>query len=138
MYADLTRFDFSLIVIWFVAVVTVFLGALWTRYEFVKTLTPKKTVLRLNSNNVLSYQVQTNQTTSESSTANNSGVDSTTDQLTPRASKTAQKDSSKDENVTIQIGYVSILVLLVFVVGMLLLLYFFYNVMSKTYFKLIT
>lgn len=43
----------------------------------------------------------------------------------------SKKDNDKNQPITIQIGIVSILILLVFVVGMLLLLYFFYSVMSK-------
>jgi hypothetical protein len=53
-------------------------------------------------------------------------------QLTDSNKNKASIDDSKEQNTTIHISYVSILILLVFVVGMLLMLYFFYNVMSKS------
>lgn len=34
MSHDKTRFDYSLIVIWIIAILTIFLGSLWTHYEF--------------------------------------------------------------------------------------------------------
>jgi hypothetical protein len=53
-------------------------------------------------------------------------------QLTNLNKNKVTPKNSQDQNTTIHIGYFSILILLVFVVGMLLMLYFFYNVMSKT------
>jgi hypothetical protein len=38
MSRDSDKFDYSLIVIWFVALFTIVFGALWTRMEFIKRL----------------------------------------------------------------------------------------------------
>ena len=48
-------------------------------------------------------------------------------------SKKTQDKNNEEQITTISVGYVSIFVLLVFVVGILLLLYFFYDYMSKVF-----
>ncbi len=46
-----------------------------------------------------------------------------------------KSDESKHQNITtINVGWVSILIVLIFVVGMLLLLYYFFNIMSNYFF----
>lgn len=108
------KFDWSLIVIWFIALLSVFLGALWTRLEFIKLLTKKKDPNDLNE--VISDEQ----------------IDETT-RIT-RAKKAAKQKKKEEEEkslITLNVGYVSIFVLLMIVCAILLLLYFFYNIMSK-------
>lgn len=79
------------------------------------------------------YQIQVDQTVGDDLT--NEIADQQVDRdnvvIENQVAAKSKKESDKNQPVTIQIGLVSILILLVFVVGMLLLLYFFYNVMSK-------
>ena len=113
--------------------------------NFALSLHPKNNKNR--SNEINAYQEQINQaisTANDKSLAEPSPVDaarrnSLVNSATHLAidtslivsnTKTASSDQ-KESQTTIQIGFMSILVLFLFVVGMLLLLYFFYNVVSK-------
>ncbi len=105
------KFDWSLIVIWFIALVTVFLGALWSRLEFNQLLpkSPDNSFLNGSDDDL---------------------VDEAT--LAARAKKAAKQKKKEEEDkslITLSVSYLSIFVLLVIVCMILLLLYFFYNVM---------
>lgn len=62
------RFDYSLIVIWLVALSTIFFGALWTKHEFRKTINRTKKAQNETDNNITST---TNDPTSSASTNGN-------------------------------------------------------------------
>ena len=110
------KFDISLIAIWLVAVLTIFLGALWTKHEFHVSLAK------------IEYEAVNKVESNQNLVTNTEPGD---EQPAPKE-KTEHKNSDDEQNITtISVGYMSIFVLLVFVVSILLLLYFFYNVMSE-------
>jgi len=129
-----SRFDISLIVIWLIAIVTIILGALWTKLEFGISLTKleeeaKTSNVDSNENLVDSKSVATINAADVSELEANRNLEATS------TSKRAQDKNNEEQITTISVGYVSIFVLLVFVVGILLLLYFFYDYMSKFFQK---
>ena len=114
------KFDASLIVIWFIALLAVFIGSMWTKHEFKKML-PNQTgnVIKRSESN-------------EDMVQNNS-VDETT-RINEQARLDKKQRKKEEENkslITLNVSYMAIFVLLIIVVTMLLLLYFFYNVMSN-------
>lgn len=138
MTSDVNRFDFSLIVIWLIAVLVILAGALWTKHEFKKSLIS-------TANEQSTKKVQQIRTNSDENLVNNDNSDPTSptnaqiisDQENTKTHNITDDDQNSSSNnnknlITISIGYATILILLVFVVGMLLLLYFFYNIMSKS------
>ena len=122
-----SRFDFSLIIIWMIAIVTIILGALWTKVEF------RVSLLKLNEgakNNVDSNENLVDSKTNQSNNAAEPGQLEANRQDGPILS--AKKNNNSEEQITtISVGYLSILFMLIFVVAILLLLYFFYDYMSK-------
>jgi uncharacterized integral membrane protein len=130
MNGDTSRFDFSLIVIWLIAILTVVLGALWTKHEFYLTLNKQS-----EGSDAAKIESNENLVNNNNNSANQTLNDSNRDESAKEAKKLS-KDKKNEENEnrqlsTITIGYLSIFILLLFVVGILLLLYFFYKVMSK-------
>lgn len=155
---DTDKLDFSLIVIWFVALFAILTGALWTRYEFKISLdtnnratkheedqqVQQSEITQINTNN-------NNDNTNESKIANNSNDLSLNNNArlfhksnsksqrskknqTNQNNRTNNKQDLDDKNLTtISVGYFAIFILLIFVVSMLLLLYFFYNIMSNEF-----
>ncbi len=87
-------------------------------------------------NNSASNHNQSNETADQSSQQsdnNTNSLDGNSPNKTNLIQKPkADKNHDDDKNITtINVGWISILVVLIFVVGMLLLLYYFFNVMSK-------
>lgn len=164
--SDLSKFDFSLIVIWIIAVVVIILGGLWTKHEFKIMLSKHAEQHTNNDDGTLSSNSAQNENLfngarHESSPASpdsnkvsdvNAGKTATTTTPTRQQQETSlgelesgganslKKASNNNDKhqITISIGYISVFVLLIIVVLMLLLLYFFYNVMSKIHFFLNT
>lgn len=129
MNGDTSRFDFSLIVIWLVAILTIILGALWTKHEFYLTLTKQSD--SLDTNKIESNENLVNNNSSANQTLNESNRNESTKETKKLSSAKKNDENDQKQLSTITISYLSIFVLLLFVVGILLMLYFFYNVMSK-------
>lgn len=111
--SDLSRFDGSLLVIWAIASLTIILGGIWTRHEFnIKLEKPNSSGL---TNQNFTDEVNDNQINTSNLIENEEN----------------KNDDDHKHSLTISVGYWSILVLLVFVVGMLLMLYYFFDYMSK-------
>ena len=145
---DTDKLDFSLIVIWFVALFAILTGALWTRYEFKISLdtnnrTEKQEEEQEQAQQSEITQINTNNT-NESKIANSNDLSlnnsarlfhksqRTNKKQTNQNNRTNNKQDLDDKNLTtISVGYFAIFILLIFVVSMLLLLYFFYNIMSN-------
>lgn len=107
------KFDWSLIIIWLIAITSIVIGALWTRYEFIKLL-PKR-----NDQSLSTEHLDDNLPDDEIARLN-------------RAKKDAKRRKKEEEDksmITLSIGYLSIFVLLLIVCGILLLLYYFYHIM---------
>lgn len=117
LQSDLSRFDGSLIVIWIIASLTIILGGIWTRHEFNSKLVKPESIGETNQRNT--YEVNDTHQNSPSLIENEDN----------------KKDDDHKQSLTISVGYWSILVLLLFVVGMLLMLYYFFDYMSK-FFKM--
>ncbi len=105
------KFDWSLIVIWFIALITVFLGALWSRLEFIKLLPKKQEVPSL-------FNASENEINDETTLENRAKIQA----------KQKKKEEEDKNLITLSVSYFSIFILLVIVCGILLLLYFFYDV----------
>lgn len=129
MNGDTSRFDFSLIVIWLIAILTIILGALWTKHEFYLTLTKQSD--SLDTNKIESNENLVNNNSSANQTLNESNRNESTKETKKLSSAKKNDENDQKQLSTITISYLSIFVLLLFVVGILLMLYFFYNVMSK-------
>lgn len=129
MNGDTSRFDFSLIVIWLIAILTIILGALWTKHEFYLTLTKQSD--SLDTNKIESNENLVNNNSSANQTLNESNRNESTKETIKLSSAKKNDENDQKQLSTITISYLSIFVLLLFVVGILLMLYFFYNVMSK-------
>ena len=106
MIRDLSdKFDWSLIVIWLVALSCILIGALWTRREFIKLLPGNRDAMsHLEEENDLGNLDETYRSKQEA-----------------RKKKKEEEDKSM---ITQSIGVLSIFVLLFIVCGVLLLLYF--------------
>jgi hypothetical protein len=127
-----SRFDISLIVIWLIAIVTIILGALWTKLEFGISLT--KLEEEAKTNNVDSNEnLVDSKSVATINAADVSELEANRNLEASPTSKRTQEKNNEEQITTISVGYVSIFVLLVFVVGILLLLYFFYDYMSKIF-----
>jgi len=120
-----SKFDASLIVIWLIAIVTIVLGALWTKLEFNTSLSKIEDDAKNNGVDSNENLVDTKSAVTANTT------DSGQVEAATAASKKAKDTNNEEQITTISVGYISILVLLVFVVAILLLLYFFYDYMSK-------
>ena len=119
-----SKFDLSLIVIWLIAIATIVLGALWTKLEFRTSLSKLEDDARQNSVGSNENLVDNKSATTANSTEPG--------QIEAASSPEKTQDSNNDDQLTtISISYISIFVLLLFVVGILLLLYFFYDYMSE-------
>ncbi|RNA03934.1 signal peptide peptidase-like 2B isoform X1 [Brachionus plicatilis] len=109
--SDLSRFDGSLLVIWAIASLTIIFGGIWTRHEFNIKLEKPNSSGEINQN--FADEINDNQVNSSSLIEN----------------EESKKDEDHKHSLTISVGYWSILVLLIFVVGMLLMLYYFFDYM---------
>ncbi|CAF0975830.1 unnamed protein product, partial [Brachionus calyciflorus] len=111
---NISRFDGSLLVIWLIACTTIILSGLWARYEFntilVKPPKTTETLPSINSNNEANFSQANSPNLIESQNE---------DQI--------KKDYEHKHALIISMGYVSIAVLFVFVVGILLMSYYFDN-----------
>lgn len=137
MEPDLSKFDASLVVIWFIAVITVILGALWTLREFKLMLVHNHLQHHLVAANPSSDSVidmptpiQDDNNVMPNETSPNINLPPAANTTSQQQQQAAKHDPNKHP-ITIHIGYIAVLVLLVIVVVMILLLYFFYNVMSE-------
>lgn len=104
------KFDWSLIVIWLIAIAAVIVGALWTRLEFIKLMPKKREAIIENENN-------------------DDDEETARIKREKKEAKQRKKDEEDKSMITLSVGYLSILMLLIIVCGILLLLYFFYNIM---------
>ena len=129
MNGDTSRFDFSLIVIWLIAILTIILGALWTKHEFYLTMTKQSD--SSDTNKIESNENLVSNNSSANQTLNESNRNESTKETKKLSSVKKNDENDQKQLSTITISYLSIFVLLLFVVGILLMLYFFYNVMSK-------